>query len=97
MEKPSKKHFADSDTPFDLLTGGNGTRRRVGSYDKPSYRRRRRETLRRRNVRAQKWGPGTSITVYVGLSGLHSRQAPFTYPRKPQRNNTRQLSALRNA
>lgn len=27
MEKPSKKHFADSDTPFDLLTGGNGTRR----------------------------------------------------------------------
>ena len=56
---------------------------RPGSYDKPSYRRRRQEALRRRNSR-RCGGPGT-ITVYVGLTELFARRAPFTYSRKPKR------------
>ena len=56
---------------------------RPGSYDKPSYRRRPQEALRRRN-RRRCGRPGTT-TVYVGLSELFARRAPFTYSRRPKR------------
>ena len=49
---------------------------RPGSYDKPSYRRRRQEVLRRRNMRRNR-RPGY-VTVYVGLTGLFAPTAPFT-------------------
>jgi hypothetical protein len=38
--------------------------------------------MRQRNVRAQTFRPGTSLTVYIGLRELCSAQAPFTYRRK---------------
>ena len=54
---------------------------RPGSYDKPSYRRHRREALRQRSVRGNVGGR----TVYVELRGLYSRTAPFTHTRKRQK------------
>jgi ribosomal protein S21 len=60
---------------------------RPGSYDKPSYRRRRKEVLRRRNMRRN--GLPGYVTVYVGLTGLFAPTAPFTY-----RRNKKKLESL---
>jgi len=57
---------------------------RIGSYDKPSYRRRRDKLLRKRNANS-----GTArrtLKMHIGLTSLHARCAPFTY-RRQRRND----------
>ena len=51
---------------------------RPGAYHKPSDRKRRRESLRLRNVLRSRFRRSSSrVTVFLGLSGLHARGEPF--------------------
>lgn len=52
---------------------------RPGSYEKPSYLRRQKETLRKRNARGAKYRrlQETRNTVYLGLTQLFKKERPF--------------------
>lgn len=60
---------------------------RPGAYEKPSQRRRKSESRRYRN--ASRHGRPGVITIYIGLGGLFSREAPFPYKRKPFKSHRR--------
>ena len=53
---------------------------RPGAYEKPSQRRRKSEARRYRN--ASRHGTPGVITIYIGLSGLFSREEAFPWKRK---------------
>lgn len=60
---------------------------RPGAYEKPSQRRRKSESRRYRNARRQP--RSGALTIYIGLSGLFSREDPFPYKRKPFKSHRR--------
>lgn len=61
---------------------------RLGCYEKPSDRRRRKEAVRKRNVRARAKGMVGDATVYLTLRGLLSPYEPFQRRRQPPPTNT---------
>ena len=58
---------------------------RPGAYEKPSYRRRKRESLRRRNASTVRYHKRTGgrCTVYIGLPQLMSREEVYQRKRRP--------------
>jgi ribosomal protein S21 len=66
---------------------------RPGAYEKPSYRRRKRETLRNRNARlagtAFRRSPEVRATVNLSLGLMYSREEAYQRKRAPFRSSRR--------